>query len=100
MYRALFEDFGAACVGKIWRGEELSDGELFAFRALLDARVQIVQRHRFTLISIEFGISAKRLSHAVIFVRKYWRKRAQQLGRKFGALCFGQLKRRLFYFLQ
>jgi len=38
MYRALFENFGAACVGKIWRGEELGDDELFAFRALLDAR--------------------------------------------------------------
>jgi hypothetical protein len=38
MYRALFESFGAACVGKIWRGEELSDGELSGFRALLDAR--------------------------------------------------------------
>ena len=38
MYRALFESFGAECVGKIWRGEELGDSEFFAFRALLDAR--------------------------------------------------------------
>ena len=38
MYRALFERFGAECVGKLWRGEELDDAELAAFRALLDAR--------------------------------------------------------------
>jgi hypothetical protein len=38
VYRALFEQFGAACVGKIWRGEELTDEELTAFRMLLDAR--------------------------------------------------------------
>lgn len=38
MYRALFEQFGAACAAKIWRGEELSDGELVAFRRLLEAR--------------------------------------------------------------
>lgn len=38
MYRALFEQFGAACVAKIWRGEELSDEELVAFRRLLEAR--------------------------------------------------------------
>ena len=38
MYRALFEQFSAACVGKLWRGEELTDLELGAFRAYLDAR--------------------------------------------------------------
>ena len=38
MYRAMFEQFGAACVQKIWRGEELTDAEVLAFRALLDAR--------------------------------------------------------------
>lgn len=38
VYRELFEAFGAACVQKIWRGEELSDDELVAFRLLLDAR--------------------------------------------------------------
>jgi hypothetical protein len=38
VYRALFEQFGAACVGKIWRGEELTDEELTVFRMLLDAR--------------------------------------------------------------
>jgi hypothetical protein len=38
MYRALFEQFGAACVAKIWRGEDLSDEELAAFRLLLEAR--------------------------------------------------------------
>ena len=38
MYRALFEQFGAECVGKLWRGETLTDEELVAFRALLDAR--------------------------------------------------------------
>ncbi len=38
MYRALFEQFSAACVGKLWRGEELTDPELDAFRAYLDAR--------------------------------------------------------------
>ncbi len=38
MYRALFERFGSECVGKIWRGEPLSDDELHAFRSLLDAR--------------------------------------------------------------
>jgi len=38
MYRALFERFGAECVGKIWRGEELAEDEFLAFRALLDAR--------------------------------------------------------------
>lgn len=38
MYRALFERFGAECVQKIWRGDALSDAELVAFRALLDAR--------------------------------------------------------------
>ena len=38
MYRALFDRFGAACVGKIWRGERLTDPEFTAFQALLDAR--------------------------------------------------------------
>ncbi len=38
VYRELFEAFGAACVRKIWHGEELSDEELAAFRLLLDAR--------------------------------------------------------------
>ncbi len=38
MYRALFERFGAECVGKVWRGEPLTDAELAAFRMLLDAR--------------------------------------------------------------
>lgn len=38
MYRALFEQFGAMCAQKIWRGELLSDEELAAFRLLLDAR--------------------------------------------------------------
>ncbi len=38
MYRALFEQFGAECVAKIWRGELLTDEELAAFRMLLDAR--------------------------------------------------------------
>lgn len=38
MYRALFDQFGAHCVGKIWRGEDLTDEELAAFRMLLDAR--------------------------------------------------------------
>ena len=38
MYRAIFERFGAECVQKIWHGEELSDLEYHAFRALLDAR--------------------------------------------------------------
>jgi hypothetical protein len=38
MYRALFEQFGSECVGKLWRGEQLTDTELAAFRALLDAR--------------------------------------------------------------
>ena len=38
MYRALFEQVGAECVAKIWRGELLTDEELAAFRMLLDAR--------------------------------------------------------------
>lgn len=38
MYRALFEQFGAMCAQKTWRGELLSDDELAAFRLLLDAR--------------------------------------------------------------
>jgi hypothetical protein len=38
MYRSLFETFSSTCVGKIWRGEALSDADLFAFRAYLDAR--------------------------------------------------------------
>ncbi len=38
MYRALFDAFGAECVGKIWRGEKLGEAEFFAFRALLDGR--------------------------------------------------------------
>lgn len=38
MYRALFDQFGAHCVAKIWRGEDLTDEELAAFRMLLDAR--------------------------------------------------------------
>lgn len=38
MYRALFERFGAECAQKVWRGDQLSDDELAAFRALLDAR--------------------------------------------------------------
>jgi len=38
MYRALFEAFSAVCVRKIWRDEPLSDCELRAFRAYLDAR--------------------------------------------------------------
>ena len=38
MYRSLFERFSADCVGKLWRGELLSDRELIAFRAYLDAR--------------------------------------------------------------
>ena len=38
MYRALFEQFAAGCVARIWRGELLSDRDFFAFRAYLDAR--------------------------------------------------------------
>ena len=38
MYRALFERFSAECVGKLWRGDLLSDAELSAFRSYLDAR--------------------------------------------------------------
>ena len=38
MYRALFEEFSASCVGRIWRGEALGDAEIRAFRAYLDAR--------------------------------------------------------------
>lgn len=38
MYRALFDQFGAHCVGKIWPGEDLTNEELTAFRMLLDAR--------------------------------------------------------------
>lgn len=38
MYRALFESFAADCVGRIWAGEALPDGEFLAFRAYLDAR--------------------------------------------------------------
>lgn len=34
----MFEAFAAECVGRIWAGEILPDGEFFAFRAYLDAR--------------------------------------------------------------
>lgn len=34
----MFESFAAECVGRIWAGEALSDAELHAFRAYLDAR--------------------------------------------------------------
>ncbi|MGB4862697.1 MAG: hypothetical protein WBO97_09570, partial [Tepidiformaceae bacterium] len=33
MYRALFEQFSARCVGQIWRGEVLSAEESAAFSA-------------------------------------------------------------------
>ena len=38
MYRSLFEQFSATCVGKIWHGEALSEPERDAFAAYLDAR--------------------------------------------------------------
>ncbi len=38
MYRALFEQFSARCVGQIWRGEALSAEDSAAFSAYLDAR--------------------------------------------------------------
>jgi hypothetical protein len=38
MYRALFEQFAARCVGAIWRGEPLDPRARRAFRAYLDAR--------------------------------------------------------------
>jgi hypothetical protein len=38
MYRALFEQFAADCVGAIWRGDALDADEQRAFRAYLDAR--------------------------------------------------------------
>lgn len=38
MYRALFEQFSAECVGQIWRGEALSPDASAAFSTYLDAR--------------------------------------------------------------
>ncbi len=38
MYRALFEEFGADCVRRIWLGESLPDKDFHAFRAYLNAR--------------------------------------------------------------
>ncbi|MGE0599174.1 MAG: hypothetical protein AB7J35_07990 [Dehalococcoidia bacterium] len=38
MYRALFEQFSAECVERIWRGEPLTPEASVAFSAYLDAR--------------------------------------------------------------
>ncbi len=38
MYRALFEQFSAECVGQIWRGESLTPEASVAFSAYLEAR--------------------------------------------------------------